>query len=352
MNRRHFLNKSGLGLALAGFSSNENMLQSITESNSLKPKTMKPSKLRENAVIGLIAPGSPPSAEKMAKAKANLVGLGFQVKAGANLDAKNGYLAGTDEQRLADLHAAFVDPEVEAVWCVRGGYGTGRLLPMVDFELIKKNPKPFIGYSDITALHLAFQKKAGLITFHGPVGTSDFTEFTLQHLRRVLINPIPRFEIRTPNATEALALGIEYIPKVIQKGFAKGILMGGNLSLLTSLIGTPYLPSYKNKIVFIEEVGEVPYRIDRMLTQLLQGSDFKKAAGIALGVFSDCNPTGKDPSLSLVEVLQDRLGNLGIPVIYGLPFGHIPNQATIPCGSMAELDTERQALVLTEWAVK
>jgi muramoyltetrapeptide carboxypeptidase len=352
MDRRQFINKSGLGLAMASFSSNKNELIDFTESNISKPKTLKPLRLKENAVIGLIAPASAPSVEKMAKAKANLVALGFQIKAGANLDARNGFLAGTDEQRLADLHAAFADPEVDAVWCVRGGYGAARLLPMIDFNLIKRNPKPFIGYSDITALHLAFQKKAGLITFHGPVGTSDYTEFTLQNLRRVLINPTPRFEIRTPNAVEAAALGSEYVPIVINPGFAKGNLVGGNLSLLASLVGTEYAPSFKNKIVFIEEVGEQPYRIDRMLTQLLQGSDLKKAAGFALGVFSDCNPEGKDASQSLLEVLQDRLGNLGVPVIYGLPFGHISNQVTIPCGSMAELDTERQALVLTEWAVR
>jgi muramoyltetrapeptide carboxypeptidase len=352
MNRRQFLNKSGLGLAVASFSDKENMLVEVTTTDATKPKLVKPMKLRENAVIGLIAPASAPTAEKMAKAKANLVTLGFQVKAGANLDAQNGFLAGTDEQRLADLHAAFADPEVEAVWCVRGGYGAARLLPMIDYDLIKKNPKPFIGYSDITALHLAFQKKAGLVTFHGPVGTSDYTEFTLQHLKRVLINPIPRFEIRTPNKEAALALGIEYQPEVIAKGFGKGKLIGGNLSLLASLVGTPYAPSYKGKIVFIEEVGEQPYRIDRMLTQMLQGTDLKKAAGIALGVFSDCQTPANETTQSLSAVLKDRLGNLGIPVIYGLPFGHISNQATIPCGSLAELDTERQALILTEWGVR
>jgi muramoyltetrapeptide carboxypeptidase len=352
MDRRHFLNKAGIGLAMSGVSLKETILLNSTESNVMKTKMVKPQRLKQNAVIALIAPASPPSDDKMAKAKASLTALGFTIKAGMNLNARNGFLAGTDEERVADLHAAFLDPEVDAVWCVRGGYGTARLLPMIDFNLIKKHPKPFIGYSDITALHLAFQKKAGLITFHGPVGTSDFSEFTLQHLQRVLINPIPRFEIRTPNAAEAAALGSEYVPIIITPGFAKGILLGGNLSLLASLVGTEYAPSYKNKLVFIEEVGEQPYRIDRMLTQLLQGSDFSKAAGFALGVFSDCKTEGKEPSQSLYDVFKDRLGNLGVPVLYGLPFGHISNQATIPCGSMAELDTERQALVLTEWAVK
>jgi muramoyltetrapeptide carboxypeptidase len=352
MDRRHFLNKAGIGLAMSGISLKETILLNSTESNLMKTKLVKPNRLNQKAVIALIAPASPPSDDKMAKAKASLTALGFTIKAGANLHARNGFLAGTDAERVADLHAAFLDPEVDAVWCVRGGYGTARLLPLIDFNLIKKHPKPFIGYSDITALHLAFQKKAGLITFHGPVGTSDFSEFTLQHLQRVLINPIPRFEIKAPNTVEAAALGSEYVPIVINSGFAKGNLMGGNLSLLASLVGTEYAPSYKNKLVFIEEVGEQPYRIDRMLTQLLQGSDFSKAAGFALGVFSDCKTEGKEASQSLFEVLKDRLGNLGVPVIYGLPFGHISNQATIPCGSMAELDTERQALVLTEWAVK
>lgn len=310
----------------------------------------KPNRLRAGATIALVAPASPASDEKVNKALSNLAAFGYRVKEGAALRSRFGYLAGKDTDRLADLHQAFADPEVDAIWCVRGGYGTTRLLPYLDFDLIRNNPKPLIGYSDITALHLAIGQEAGLITFHGPVAASDFPENTLQHFKATLVEPTADYRIQAPTALEDLP-GVEFNPFVITPGKANGRITGGNLSLLAALAGTRFEPSFQGKLVFIEDVGEQPYRIDRLLTQLLQATDLKAAAAIALGVFADCGPKNTEFSLNLPETLQDRLGSLGIPVLYGLPFGHVAHQATLPYGISAELDTDAQTLTLLETGV-
>lgn len=348
MRRRDFFQKAGQAAAVAGLSMHVNMVENMLPE---KHRLHKPPRLRSGATIGLIAPASPFSAEKLANARANFTNLGFQVREGKNLFAQNGYLAGSDEQRLADIHWAFGDPEIEAVWCIRGGYGCTRLLPDMDFDLIRRNPKPFIGYSDVTALHTAIHAKTGLVTFHGPVAASDFPENTLAHFRAVLMEPVSDYTIHIPVETDVLP-GDEFRPFVITAGKTRGRLAGGNLSLLSAMAGTPFAPSFHGKIAFIEDVGEQPYRIDRMLTQLLQATDLRKAAGIALGVFSGCQPKGDGPSLSLADTLRDRLGSLGMPVLYGIPFGHVDHQATIPVGIEAELDTQAGTLTLLEAGVE
>jgi len=347
MHRRHFFKTTGLA-ALAASLPNFNSMAENSESS--KPHLIKPRRLREGATVALIAPSSPPSTEKLAKGIANLSLFGFKIVEGKSLRAHNGYLAGNDAARLADLHWAFQNPEIEAVWCIRGGYGAGRLLPDIDYDLIRRNPKPLIGYSDVTALHIAIHQRTGLVTFHGPVAASEYPEDTLLHFRSVLVQPVLPYEIAVPRE------GIEfeppeYQPFVIAPGTATGTLTGGNLALLSSLAGTPFAPDFKKKIVFIEDVGEQPYRLDRMLTQLLQATDLAKAAGIALGVFNDCQPKQDSPSLSLPEALRDRLGGLGIPVVYGLPFGHVNHQATFPYGIEAKLDAEKMVLTILEAAV-
>ncbi len=311
---------------------------------------LKPARLPEGATVALIAPASPVSEDKIQKALGNLAALGYRVKEGAALRARHGYLAGTDDARLADLHQAFVDPETDAVWCVRGGYGITRLLPRINYELIRQHPKPLIGYSDVTALHLAVGQKTGLVSFHGPVAASDFPENTLAHFRAALIEPQAPYRIDAP-APGAELPGPEFSPFTIQPGHASGPLTGGNLSLLAALAGTPWQPSFSGKIVFLEDVGEQPYRIDRLLTQLLQATDLREAAGLALGVFADCGAKNPEFSLKLPETLQDRLGGLGIPVVYGLPFGHVAHQATFPYGVLAELDASERWLALLEFGV-
>lgn len=316
-----------------------------------KTKFIKPKRLAKGDTVAVIAPASGLSPEDFDKALRNIADLGFKTKAGKHARRKTGFLAGTDRERLEDLHWAFGDPEVDAVWCVRGGYGVSRLLPEVDYKLIKKNPKVFIGYSDITALHLAIYQNCGLVTFHGPVAASNFSDYTKSHALNVLMNSTANYKVELSADNQSNESNL-FKTEVITPGKCRGKLIGGNLSLLSALAGTPFaLQNTKGKILFIEDVGEQPYRIDRMLTQLRQSVDLRTLAGIALGIFEDCNPKDPASSQSLIEVLKDRLGDLGIPVIYGLSFGHIRDQFTLPVGIEAELDTEKSLITFLETSV-
>ncbi len=344
--RRDFFKKAGLALMASGFSF---PLMAFQDHIATAPKLLKAPRLKPGASVALIAPCSPPTEEKISKAIANLEALGFKVVEGKSLRARLGYLAGTDAARLADLHWAFQDPAIDAVWCVRGGYGASRILPDLDYDLIRKHPKPFIGYSDVTALHLAIHARTGLVTFHGPVAGGDFPENTVAHFNAMVMEGADKHVIAAPIDDFP---GEEYRPFTITIGKAQGALTGGNLALLSALVGTAFAPVFKDKIAFMEDVGEQPYRLDRMFTQLLQATDLSKAAGIALGVFNDCQPKEGSPSLSLPDTLRDRLGGLGIPVAYGIPFGHVSYQATLPYGIRAELDASAQTLTILEAAVR
>ncbi len=314
-------------------------------------KLIKPARLVKGDTVGVIAPASGLPAADFDKALQNLADLGFKTKVGKYARGKNGFLAGTDKERLEDLHWAFGDPEIKAVWCVRGGYGVSRLLPAVDYKLIKKNPKIFIGYSDITALHTAISQNCRLVTFHGPVAASNYAEYPKNHVVNVLMNPSAPYKVELAPDNQAKESNL-FKTEVVTKGKARGRLVGGNLSLLAALAGTPFgLQNVKGKLLFMEDVGEQPYRVDRMLTQLRQNLDLGSLSGIALGVFEDCNPRDAASSQSLIEVIKDRLGDLGIPVIYGLSFGHIRDQFTLPVGIEAELDTENAALTFLETGV-
>lgn len=346
MFRRDFIQNTGLAALAAGVTPFRLMTHNFSET---QPPLLRPARLRDGATVALIAPSSPVSVEKLTKGIANLQGFGYKIVEGKSLRTQNGYLAGTDAERLADLHWAFQDPAIEAVWCIRGGYGAARLLPHIDYNMLRRHPKPFIGYSDVTALHIALHQRCGLVTFHGPVAASDYPDDTLRHFRSVLATPVVPHEIAAPPPD--IAMPPEFQPFVIAPGEAEGVLTGGNLALLSSLAGTDFAPVFKKKIVFMEDVGEQPYRLDRMLTQLLQSTDLSKAAGIALGVFADCQPKPDSFSLSLPDALRDRLGGLGIPVVYGLPFGHVPLQATFPYGIRARLNAETMRLTILEAGV-
>ncbi len=325
--------------------------ESIVNQELSNKRIIKPKRLKVGDTLGVIAPSSALPEKTVTRAIENLTNLGFKIKLGKNVRAQNGYLAGTDTQRLEDLHWAFSDPDVDAVWCIRGGYGATRLLPNVDFKLIKKNPKIFIGYSDITALHIAIFQKTGLVTFHGPVGTSDYTDFTKPNVWNLLTNPTPQYQLINAEINAKNESNL-FKTEVITAGKCRGQLIGGNLSLLSAMDGTPFaLDNLKGKILFMEDIDERPYRVDRMLTQMLQSHDLSKLAGIALGIFEGCNPKTDENSLSLMDCLKDRLGNLGIPVIYGLSFGHISNQYTLPVGIEADMDTETGILTLLDSAV-
>ena len=346
MQRRQFNKRLGLfSLLSIGLG-----LSAASPAAAKVPKKIKAKRLKAGDTIGVISPGSHIKDEALQEAVKNLEGMGFKVKLSKNVRAKRGFNAGTDQQRLDDLHTAFTDKEVAAVWCSRGGYGCTRLLPYINYNLIKKNPKALIGYSDVTALIQAIHIKTGLVTFHGPVAASEVTDYNKEQLFNILVNPRANYSI--PLSQENLQNESSHFKiEVLSQGKMSGTLMGGNLSLLAALAGTEYSLSAKGKIVFIEDIGEKPYRIDRMLTQLRQSIQLEKAAGLALGIFEDCEAKPEALSLSLQETIRDRLADLSIPVIYGLSFGHILNQCTLPIGIKAELDTAEQRIHLKEAAV-
>lgn len=313
-------------------------------------KRILPRRLQAGDTVGLITPGSFISDESLEKAVNNALKLGFKVKMGKHIRAQRGFTAGTDQQRLDDLHLMFADDSVAGIWCARGGYGCSRLLPFLDYKLISRNPKALIGYSDITALLNAIYHKTGLVGFHGPVAASELTEYTEARFRAVVMEGAAPYAIPLSTANQEKD-DEAYRTYPVRAGKARGALIGGNLSLLAALAGTEYLPEVEGKIVFIEDIGEKPYRIDRMLTQLRQAWKLDKAAGLAMGIYEDCQPKEGDLSLSLEETIRDRTEGLGIPAIYGLSFGHIDDQCTLPVGIEAELDVERQHLKLLERAV-
>jgi muramoyltetrapeptide carboxypeptidase len=321
--------------------------ETMFSQKTTKTKLIKPKRLKAGDTVGIIAPSSGIDQEDLAKALQNMTDLGLKTKLGKSVSKVNGFLAGNDKERLEDLHQAFADKTIDAVWCIRGGYGATRFLPNIDYNLIRKNPKIFIGYSDITALHTAIYQNCGLVTFHGPVAASTFTDYAKKHVVNTLMNPSTpyKIELSPDNAAKESKL---FKTEVVTKGAAKGKLIGGNLSLLTAMAGTPFaLLETKGKLLFIEDVGEKPYRLDRMFVQLKQSINLRELAGIALGVFAECDAPD-DKSQTVIDVVKDQLGNLGIPVIYGLSFGHIRDQFTFPIGIKAELDTEKATMTFLE----
>jgi muramoyltetrapeptide carboxypeptidase len=320
--------------------------------NSQSKKLIKPAKLKNGDMIALVTPGSYITEQEKEESINNLRSLGFYVAFSDKLMQKNGYFSATDEERAADLNEMFERKDIQGIMCARGGYGCARILPFLDYELIENNPKPLIGFSDATALLYAILKNCGLITFHGPVSISTFSSFSNKNFRNVLLNPSDQLEIENSKT------GNNFNPygiKVISDGKAEGELVGGNLSIVVSLIGTEYDIDFSNKIIFLEEFVEEPYRIDRMLTQMIQAGKFENASGVALGVFKLCEPDKTNPafddSFTLMEVLEDRLGKLGIPVVYGLSFGHVSDKFTLPFGIKAELNSETKQIKLLESGV-
>lgn len=305
---------------------------------------LKPRRLYPGATLGVIAPAGHGSSEAAAAGIAWLETQGFKVELGQNALAEWGYLAGQDRARADDLHRMFASPQIDGIVCLRGGYGTMRLLDLLDYELIKAHPKVFVGYSDITALHTVFSERAGLVTFHGPMAASDMSgeipEYTVHALLAAVTGDAVLGPIDNPPDTSS--------PAFIAPGTARGRLTGGNLSVLCATLGTPYEIDTTNKILCLEDVGEAPYRIDRLLTQLLLAGKLQASAGIVLGVFSGCEDD-EGSGFTLAEVLQNRLAGLKVPILTNLYFGHTTNKTTLPFGVMAELDSDR-GLSITETA--
>lgn len=310
---------------------------------------IKPPRLREGDLIGLIAPSGHTNDEAIQKAVTRIESLGFKVALGEHLREVHGNYAGTVEQRLADLHGMFANPAIKALWCIRGGSGAISLLKHIDYRLIRANPKILLGYSDITALHLAILRHAGLVTFHGPVAGSTASNYATEHMLAVLMDPAPRYTIpmAMENARRAEAEP-HYAIRTVHAGTATGRLIGGNLSMVAALAGTPYAADFHNSLLYLEEVNEAPYRIDRWMTQLDLSVGFQHAAGVIIGICDNCGPGHEDSSLTLDETLAIHLQPLVIPAVTGYSIGHIRNQFTVPVGVRATLDTARQTLTLLE----
>jgi muramoyltetrapeptide carboxypeptidase len=301
--------------------------------------------------VGLVLPASLAfEASTIDLAREQLEAVGFRVKVGAHARAKHGYLAGTDAERAADLMAMFTDPEVAGIFCFRGGWGTPRLLPLLDFAAIAKNPKPLVGYSDITALLDAIHQQTGLVTFHGPIAASNLRPFNLESLRRVVMSTDPIGVLRNPEKEDDELVARQYRTVTLTPGQARGRLVGGNLTLVCSLMGTPWEIDTDGAILLLEDVEEELYRIDRMLTQLAQGGKLAKVAGVAFGACTDC-PPGDGPTFSLEEILGQYLGTLGVPAMAGLDFGHREKMLTLPIGLEATLDATAGTLAFDQAAV-
>jgi muramoyltetrapeptide carboxypeptidase len=317
----------------------------------LRRDLIKPACLKSGDTVALITPATYVSdPDALVTAERTVRYFGLNPHFGKNVRKRRGYLGGTVAERLEDLHSAFADSKVKGVFAVRGGYGSGQLLDKIDYDLIRKNPKVFAGYSDITAMHLAIHKRTGLVTFHGPVTLSGFTDYTTEHFRRALFQKEPLGVLKNP--AEANQLRPRHTTRTVRPGKARGRLIGGNLSLVAATMGTPYEIDTTGRILFLEDVGEQPYSVDRMLTNLRLAGKLKAAAGIVFGECSECTPREFRPSfastLSLGEVLDDILGGLDIPVLSGLTIGHTSDQLTLPLGVMATLDADRGELTIEE----
>ena len=317
-------------------------------------KLLKPERLNFGDTVGIVAPASaPPDPQAIDRAAAALEKFGFRPKLAKNVRARLGFLAGTDRERAEDLMTMFADKKVKAIICLRGGYGASRILDRLDYETIRRNPKILSGYSDITSLHLALAKKVNLVSIHAPMLNGALADpkvpaFTKNSFFRTVMEANPAGSLRE-NYTEKTI-------SVLRGGVAEGRLAGGNLSLICASLGTPFAPAFKSKILFFEDVSEKPYRLDRMLTQLWNAGVFSQVAGVAVGVNSQCdddseNKTGEYRQ-SGAEVLQERLALVRVPVVTGLPFGHVDLNATIPVGVMARLDGKLGDLIITEAAVR
>jgi muramoyltetrapeptide carboxypeptidase len=305
---------------------------------------MKAKRLKAGDTIGIVAPASPSEPSKAERAIKHLTDMGYKVKAGKSVYSSRGYLAGTDELRASDINDMFADDEISAIFCLRGGYGSQRILDLVDFERICNNPKIFMGYSDITALLNAICQKCGLITFHGPMG-GDFAggleKRTKRAMKSILESTEPAGELPNP-----------VTPEVVEEGKASGKLAGGNLSIVAASLGTPYEVDTQNRILLLEDVFEEPYSVDRMLTQLKLAGKLKSAAGIILGDWGNSEPEEPEKSLSLEEVFEDIFKGLGKPVLKGLKIGHCKPNFTVPIGAEVSIDTCSKTVCILESAVE
>ncbi|MFX0558234.1 S66 peptidase family protein [Maribacter sp. CXY002] len=319
---------------------------------SVKKESLLPKALKKGDTIGLIAPGYTFTKNTLNETISILEQLGYKVYYTPRILGQYGYFSNTDTERAADINHMFTNPLVDAILCLRGGYGCTRIMDLINYDVIAKNPKALIGFSDVTALLNGIYKITGLITFHGPLGSTLNDDYSQKCFKKMLRKPLKKQSIENPKILDTNKTNPEYERYVITPGKAEGRLCGGSLSLINALVGTPYEIDFTNKIVCIEDVEEAPYRIDRMLTQLIEGETFNNAAGIVFGVCAGCNQSNDPNSFNLKEVIMDRIQPLGIPALYGMGFGHIKQNFTFPIGIKASFNTEVMSIEILEETVK
>lgn len=317
------------------------------------PTLLRPPRLREGDTLGLFNPsGAIYERAPYEIARETMQALGFRVREAPNLRARYGHMAGTPAQRAADIHALFADPEVQGLLAVTGGSGANRVLPLLDYDLIARHPKFLGGFSDLTALLTAVHVKTGLVTFHSPLARSEWNAFSIEQFKAVAVQGLAH-TMRNPVLAGDEPVAREGRITTIRGGQAQGPLAGGNLAVLTSLAGTPYWPPLDGAILFLEDVNEYVYRVDRMLSTLMLGGALARVAGVVLGGFTDCAPSeGSFGTLTLDEVFEDYFGPLGVPVFRGASFGHIKRKFTLPLGVTARMDADAGTLTLLEPAVR
>ena len=344
MNRRRFVQSLGIA-SLA------TQLPPASVS-AAAPPAIKPKRLAAGDTVMLVSPASATfNSMDLQIARESLEALGFKVRAGEHMMERHGNLAGDDKARAEDINRAFADKSVAAVHAIRGGWGSARLLPHLDYDNIRRNPKVLIGYSDITALHLAIQAKTGLTTFHGPIGMGRWDPFSLDYYKRVLFNGEQvTYSNKQGISTERNSLTqTEFRSQTITPGKARGRLLGGNLTVLTAILGSPYVPEWDDAILFCEDVGEDLYRVDRMVTQLKLAGILGKVKGFIFGSCSECGPgDGNYGALTLEEILKDHVKPLGVPAWQGAMIGHAQPQWTLPEGAQVEIDATAATIRLLE----
>ena len=316
-----------------------------------RPPPLRPKRLRPGDTIALINPsGAIYEREPYASATESLQALGFQVREAPSLRARYGHFAGTDAQRAADVNEMFADPAVHGILAMTGRSGGGRMLPLLDYELIRRNPKVLGGFSDLTALINAVHARTGLVTFHCPMASSEWRPYSVEHFRAVLVDA-QALTLRNPKPTGDVLVPRRHRTTTLRGGKASGPLVGGNLAVFAALAGSGYWPALDGAILFLEEVNEFIYRVDRMLSTLKLAGALDRLAGVVLGGFTNCEPGDGYGTLTLDEVFDDYFKGLNVPVFSGAQFGHVAPQYTLPLGLPLEIDADAGTLRLLQPAV-
>jgi len=345
ISRRYFLHRTGLS-SLAAFSFGTTSVYSRTSQNLHKPPRLKP-----GDTVGVVSPASITYEQvRLEIMEETLAALNLKMKIGSHATDRWGYFAGSDQNRANSINELFADSDVNAIFALQGGWGCARLLPLLDYDLIRQHPKIFMGFSDITALLIALYVRCGLITFHGPTGNSTWNKFSTDYLRRILFDA-KSVLMENPKEIGDNLTQIEDRIRTINPGIYRGRLVGGNLTVLSSIIGSKYLPDWRGHILFLEDIGEAIYRIDRMLTQLKLAGVLDQISGFVFGKCTDCKPDSGYSSFTFEEVLNDHIKSLGIPAWHGSMIGHIKNKFTIPLGVEVEIDATKGTIKMLEPAV-